>query len=280
MNINLYDLTYFIEIAQSQNLSHAALRLGVTQPTLSLALNRLENAVGIQLFQRSKKGVLLTPAGRNFLLQARQLMQNWESVKNLTQSAHQEVKGRFILGAHPSVALYSLPQIFAELLAENQGLEIKLVHDLSRKILDEVVLGLVDIGLVVNPIRHPDLIIKKLCDDQVGLWTAAKGRYNSDVLIGDTELIQTQSLIKKLRKAKYDFKRFISSPNLEVIAALTREHAGVGILPERVAMRVGSLERAKNSPIFNDEVCLVYRAEMRTVQSVQVIAQALEKALH
>lgn len=279
MNINLYDLTYFIEIAQSQNLSHAALRLGVTQPTLSLALNRLENAVGIQLFQRSKKGVLLTPAGRNFLLQARQLMQNWESVKNLTQAAHHEVKGRYILGAHPSVALYSLPQIFSGLLSDHPALEVKLVHDLSRKILDEVVLGLVDIGIVVNPIRHPDLIIKKLCDDEVCLWTAARGKINTDVLIGDTELIQTQSLIKKLRKSKYDFKRFISSSNLEVIAALTKEQAGIGVLPQRVAQRTGSLERIKNSPVFKDEICLVHRAEMRSVRAIQVISQALEKAL-
>ncbi|MEK6774279.1 MAG: LysR family transcriptional regulator [Bdellovibrionota bacterium] len=279
MNISLTDLYYFVEIAQALSLSRAALRLGVTQPTLSVALSRIEHSLGTRLFLRSKKGVLLTPAGRSFVLQSRQLIQNWEAVKNQTQAVHSEVKGRYIIGAHPSVTLYSLPQIFSQLLADNSELEIKLVHDLSRKILDEVVLGNIDIGLVVNPVRHPDLIIKKLSDDQVTLWTAPKGKVNTDVLIGDPELIQTQTLLKKIRKTKYDFKRFISSSNLEVVAALTRERSGIGILPKRVALCTGGLEMIKNSPSFNDEIGLVYRAEMRNVKAVQVIGSALEKAL-
>lgn len=277
MDINLSDIYYFIEMAKSQNLSHAAVRLGLTQPTLSVALVRIENALGSKLFERSKKGLLLTPAGRSFLLHARQLQQNWESVKTKTQAAHNEVKGRYVLGAHPSVAIYTFPNVLTELLADNPELEIQFKHDLSRKILDGVILGHIDIGVVVNPVRHPNLIIKKISDDQVCLWKSAKNKIVADVLIGDSELVQTQTLIKKLEKAKINFTRTVSSSNLELIASLAEAGAGIGILPKKIADNFKGLEMVKSAPVFHDEICLVYRAEMRPVKAIQIISETLQK---
>lgn len=276
---NLNDLHYFLEIAQTGNVSQAAVRLGVTQPSLSQAVVRLENSVGAKLFQRSKKGMDLTPAGRTLVVQSRKLIQDWEAIQSSAVSSHSEVKGQFRVGCHPSVALYTLPQVFPQWLSENPGLEIKLVHNLSRKILDGIILAEIDIGVVVNPIAHPDLIIKKVCEDEVGLWASDKKKsYNEDVLIADPDLLQTQDIMKKIKKAGFQFKRFIESSSLELITELARNGAGVAILPGRVAKREGHL-KSLNGPKFKDDICIVFRAESRTIKTIQVLSQSIEKAL-
>src|SRR5690348_9278165 len=94
-----HDLTYFLEAAASLNFSRAAERLGITQPSLTLAIQRLENSVGAPLFFRSKKGVTLTQPGKQLMLHARELLQQWELVKGQVLASASEVQGCFTLGA-------------------------------------------------------------------------------------------------------------------------------------------------------------------------------------
>jgi len=277
------DLNYFIEVALTENLSRAAERIGISQPSLTLAIQRLEQSVGALLLNRSKRGVSLTPAGRQLLSQARDLIDRWEQVRARTLSSELEIQGHFSLGCHPSVGLYSLPLFMPKLLEENPNLEIRLVHDISRRILEQVIQMKVDIGIVVNPSKHPDLVIKKLCSDQVTLWKC-KGssplqnpQSDEAILICDPELLQTQHVIKLMKKKGLRFNRMISSSSLEVIAQLTASGLGVGLLPGRVAelARGSQLQRVKMAPAFEDEICLVYRMENKGVRALQEIAQSV-----
>ena len=105
-----HDLHYFIEVAETENLSRAAEKLGVRQPTLSLAMRRLEDAAGVALLVRGKTGVQLTHAGRRFLSKSRLLLEQWNEVRTSAQREETEVSGRYSLGVHPSVALSTLPE--------------------------------------------------------------------------------------------------------------------------------------------------------------------------
>src|SRR3989344_2863323 len=124
------DLTYFLEISQAGNLTRAANRLGISQPSLTLAMQRLEHSVGTVLFIRTRQGVKLTKAGERLLTETRHLMSRWEELKGHTLSTMNEVRGRFSIGCHPSVARYSLPLFLSELLNEHPELEVGLHHDL------------------------------------------------------------------------------------------------------------------------------------------------------
>lgn len=280
------DLTYFIEVAQTLNLSRAAERIGISQPSLTLAIQRLEDSVGTPLLFRSKKGVLLTQAGKQLLAQARELLQQWEKVRSRTLASSEEIQGSYTLGAHPSIALYTFPHFFAELMEDYPNLEIKLRHDLSRKIVEQVIQMEVDLGVVVNPVPHPDLVIKKLCTDEVTFWKG-KGKnasqdLNSDqcVLICNPDLLQAQSLMKRMKNSKFANWRVLETSSLELIAELTSRGAGVGILPSRVAAREKTLNAVSGAPIFNDDVCLVYRMEQKGVKALQFIAEKIQEVLN
>mgnify|MGYP006232143967 FL=1 len=240
---NFSDITYFIEVAQTKNISRAAERLGITQPSLSSAIKRLESSLGVQLFIRSRSGVQLTLAGKELLGKGRMLLLNWEQLKADINKKESDVSGEFVIGCHPSVALYSLPHFLPDLLQKYPELEVKLRHDLSRKITEGIISFEIDFGIVVNPIRHPDLVIKELCTDRVMFWRSRKKSStqnldpNKGVLICDLNLNQVQKLIGRQEKKKQGFRRVIQSGNLEVITELTASGAGVGILPSRVAKR-------------------------------------------
>src|ERR1051326_3508750 len=144
------DLSYFIEISQTLNISRAAERLGISQPSLSLAIRRLEDSVGAALFTRSKRGVHLTPAGKQLLVHAKALLQSWAEVKGGARASIHEVQGDYIIGCPQSVALSSLSGFLPQLMKQYPRLEIKLRHDLSRKIAEDVISSQVDVGIAVN----------------------------------------------------------------------------------------------------------------------------------
>ncbi len=276
------DLTYFIEVASLQNLSHAAENLGVSQPSLTLAMRRLERAVETKILIRHKRGVTLTKAGKQLLVNTRQLMQHWDLIKSKTLDVTNEVRGVFTIGCHPSVGIYSLSHFLPDLLLAHPNLEIRLKHDLSRKITDEVIRLNIDIGITVNPVRHPDLVIKTLYEDKFTFWQASSKRQNHNLasgralLICDPELNQTQALLKKLKKHGLSSSRILTTSSLEVIADLTATGCGIGVLPASLAA-TRKLTMVPKTPFYRDEICVLYHGENREIKAIQVITQAVKK---
>jgi LysR family transcriptional regulator, cell division regulator len=285
---NYTDITYFIEVAQTGNISRAAERLGITQPSLSSAMKRLEDSIGATLFIRGRTGVQLTKPGTELLQRGRLLLVSWEHLKADINKRETGVSGQYIIGCHPSVGLYSLSRFLPELVQKHPELEIKLAHDLSRKITEKVISFEIDFGIVVNPIRHPDLVIIDLWMDDVSFWTANKPSSTqrldpaAGVLICDLNLLQVQKILDELGKQNHGFKRLIQSSNLEVITDLTAAGVGVGILPTRVATRIPSQKLKpldERLPVFRDEICLVYRADSQKTKASQTIIDAIRKSL-
>ncbi len=276
------DITYFIEIGATLNLSRSAERLGVSQPSLSLSLQRLEDNIGTKLLLRSKRGVALTPAGRQFFSKAKALLQEWDNLQLKVVSSHSEVKGSFTIGCHPSVALYTLPDVVADLMNQHSELEIGFVHDLSRKITESVISVRVDLGIVVNPVKHPDLIIKKICEDEVCFWASERIKKEcQNVIICDPDLVQTQDLLMKIKKSGFEIKRIINTSHLELAAEMTASGAGIGILPSRVALRRHAeiMNKKRSLPSFSDEICIIFRVENKKVKAIEIMTEAIEKAL-
>ncbi|MBI4041201.1 MAG: LysR family transcriptional regulator [Deltaproteobacteria bacterium] len=279
------DLTYFIEASKTLNLTRASERLGISQPSLTTSIQRLENNMGVPLLIRSKKGVTLTQAGQKLLTQAQDLIYSWEKLKEKTVSTHLDIAGQYIIGCHPSVALYSLPYFMSALLEDHPKLEIKCIHDLSRRITESVISMHISLGIVVNPVPHPDLVIQKLCSDEVTFWKGKGSKIIQDpysgngILICDPDLIQTQDLLKKMKKTKIKYKTVLSSSSLEVITELVASGSGFGIIPGRVAKREFQmkLQRIKGAPVFYNEICVIYRVENRNVPAIQMISQKLKK---
>jgi len=269
------DILYFLEIEKTLNISRAAERLGISQPSLSLSIQKLEYQIGTPLLIRSKTGVQLTKSGKNFIKKSKLLLQQWEELKKHVHEEEHTISGRFSIGCHASVALYTLPVFLPALLKQNLKLDISLEHNLSRKITNQVINFEIDFGLVVNPSQHPDLVLRPLCKDEVMLFTSKKFSQTNDItLIIQPELNQTQFILNKLKKEKLKIHRIIETSSLEVIASLVASGAGIGILPKRVAQasHPGALKPyLKDSPIYTDQISLIYRVDAQKTYASKAI---------
>jgi DNA-binding transcriptional LysR family regulator len=270
------DLAYFLEIMDAKNLSRASERLGVSQPTLTQALKRLEDSVGESLFVRARTGLTPTRAAVVLREKATMLMRVWQDVVEETQRAQRQVSGRLKIGCHVSVAWYALPVFVPTLLKEHPKLELSFTHALSREVMERVINRELDFGLAINPRRHPDLVIRVIGRDRVGLWSAKGGA--EDVLICDPDLSQTQVLMKSSEKKSTRFSRQIESRSLEIVARLAQEGAGVAVLPEKVASLFPGLKPISDSPWFKDELCLIYRQDLQKSAASQAFIQAVAQA--
>lgn len=264
------DLVYFLEVSNTLNISRAAERLGITQPSLSLAIKRTEDSIGTQLLIRSKSGVRLTKAGERFVTHSRSLILEWKKIKHNTLLSEQELTGSYSIGAHTSVALYMLPHALPTIYKKHSNIDLNFIHNLSRKITENVVSYKIDIGIAVNPTAHPDLIINKICTDKVQFWAHKNWNKNKEqVLIYDPALIQSQSILKKLKKNSINIKQHIRTSNLELIRSLTEKNMGIGILPGRVANDSSKklLKPVDIYPFFHDEICMIYRMDCLKTQA-------------
>jgi DNA-binding transcriptional LysR family regulator len=279
------ELNYFMEIAATENISRASERLGIAQPTLSVAIKRLEAQVGTALLVRSKTGVKLTKAGWRFQTKARVLLEHWQTVLQSIKRDEAEIAGCYTIGAHVSVACNRLAQVLPKLLERNPSLELHMHHDLSRKITERVINFELDFGVVVNPVAHPDLVIRKLYEDEVGFFSASEIASTEDacqkILCYDPDCLQGPWLLKKALEAGISFSRTLVSSSLEMIADVCSRGTGIAILPKRVAdaARRPLVPVLTQLPTYKDTHALVCRADVHVTAAAKALARSLEKEL-
>jgi len=268
---SFYELKYFQKVAEAKNLSMAAKVLGLSQPSLSISIKKLEEIVGAILFIRTKKGVQLTPAGQKLYIKSKKIFEYWEELRKEILGDELELRGTYSIGLHASVAQYILDLFMPALLQKYTELNINLVHDRSKEIARKVINLELDFGLVINPTLHPDLTLVHLTDDQVKFWVAknpsAVQKIDSEhaVVICDSALDQVGKLLKDAQtKTKFTPKRFVYSSNLEVICELTHKGAGIGLLPQKVVNKhyQGQLKELNGMPVYKDKLYLIFRKDV------------------
>lgn len=275
MKYRMTDITNFIEIASCSTIIQAANKLEISQPALSESLKRLESDTGSILFYRSRSGVQLTPSGKLFLDKAHRLLQALQNLELDKKDSDIFANRTIRIGCHTTVAQYCIPQAAAYLKSKAPDYRIELKHDLSRHIQDNIQKGLIDIGIVVNPADVPDIVIHKLATDTVSAWSA-KSSADHDTIICNPHLFQTESILKKWKNKP---KKIIVTDSLELIARMTSEKIGYGIMPTRaVQLYAPQLVEIKSLPHYKDEIALVYRPEFGKIQAEKLVIESLKRA--
>lgn len=272
MTLSLDDIRYFAIVSETLNITRASEIIGISQPALSYAIKRLENRLGGALIIRLKNGIQLSKLGEEFKQRASRLVYEWEQAQNLACSDSGLVQGTYSIAIHPSVALYTLEHFLPQLQQAFPRLHFKLLHGLSREMAEKVISWEADFGIIVNPIQHPDLVIRTLCRDEVAVFYIDQARSR---LIYDSGLHQSQAILGQLARQQFT-EGVLDSPNLEVLAKLTAIGLGYGILPGRVASQYPQLKKMSDSPVYFDEICLIYRPEKHQNQTSQYIIKTIQ----
>lgn len=154
--MELRHLRYFLAVAEELNLTRAAEKLFIAQPPLTRQIKQLEEEIGVQLFVRKPRGLVLTPGGQYFLEQARQILDKVESTVDDTRRIAQHRKTVFAIGFVPSVFYGQLP-LMVRRLRRNRNLEIVLHELKTREQVEALKGGKIDIGFGRVHIEDPDV---------------------------------------------------------------------------------------------------------------------------
>lgn len=163
--MNLRDLRYVAAIADTRNFSEAAKRCHVSQPTLSAQVKKLEEWLGVTLFERNNKTVLPTENGLEIIAAARRAIAEADLIKELADASKNPYAGRFRLGAFPTLAPYYLPRVMPFIREIFPKLTLILVEEKTPELLRQLKEGRLDAALLALPIAEESLECAEIYHD-------------------------------------------------------------------------------------------------------------------
>lgn len=285
-------LHYFITLAEYLNYGKAAKALNITQPPLSRQIASLEEMLGAKLFERHHFGVTLTKAGETFYADTRAIISAYElACRNVRQMAAGE-KGKLSLGFMMHAAYSTIPELTRRMVTEFPDLQLTLQEVTPGTLVDAVLEGQYDVGLVFNPGPVRDLMSLTLRREKLCLAVNKSHRFAAEKSINahylrDEPLIATPHAVAPVLRDMIDL--FLRQQGVEpyyrletqlqqTIVSLVDEGLGVALVPESVKkLHFAGVEyiEIENSPVI--EQVLIWHAKNNNpaITSFKTIAQSV-----
>ncbi|MFO7542932.1 MAG: hydrogen peroxide-inducible genes activator [Thiobacillus sp.] len=160
--MTLQELKYLVALADHGHFGRAAEACFITQSTLSTQIKKLEEFLGVTLFDRSLKRVTPTPIGQEILLAARNVVEESERIKDLAKHAQEPMARTLRLGVIPTLGPYYLPHALTLVHKKHPGLRLLLREEMTPQILEHLADGKLDAGLLALPVDDDNLRVESL----------------------------------------------------------------------------------------------------------------------
>lgn len=160
--MTLTQLEYVIAVDTHRSFVAAAETCFVTQPTLSMQIQKLEESIGARIFDRSRQPVVPTEIGVEIIKQARKVLTESRRIEELVQERSGELSGELRVGVIPTLAPYLLPRVLASLMVEFPKLKMKIWEYTTEEILQELKVGLLDCGVLSTPIHDSTIVSRTI----------------------------------------------------------------------------------------------------------------------
>jgi LysR family hydrogen peroxide-inducible transcriptional activator len=148
--MTIQQLEYMLAVDAHRHFAKAAESCGVTQPTLSMTIQKLEGELGIKIFQRNTPPVKPTPAGMKVIEQARKVVYQASLIKDIVNEEEQSVKGHFRLAVLPTIAPYLVPRFFLKLMEKHKDLDIQILEMKTTPTLAALLSGDIDAAIIAS----------------------------------------------------------------------------------------------------------------------------------
>jgi LysR family transcriptional regulator, hydrogen peroxide-inducible genes activator len=155
--MEVHQLRYFCAVAETGNFTRAAEREQVAQPSLSQQIMKLEEELGVRLFDRLGRSVRLTDVGQVFLKRARTVLGELRAAREEVAERQSTVSGPLSVGVIPTIAPYFMPTRIAMFSRKYPQVSITVVEDVTVRLMDRLRAGLIDIAVIALPIRGHDV---------------------------------------------------------------------------------------------------------------------------
>lgn len=246
--MTLTELKYVLAVARERHFGRAAESCYVAQPTLSVAIKKLEDELGVLLFERGGGGdISVTPAGERVVEQAARIFELVDGIKDLAAAAKDELSGPLRLGVIYTIAPYLLPWLIPEMNRSAPKMPLLLEENYTKVLTEKLKKGEIDAMLIATPVEDPGLLSLPLYDEPFSVALPAghplrkkKSVTSSDLdaenilLLGTGHCFRDQVLQAcpaLNRTASGGLAKTLESSSLETIRHMVASGVGVTVLP-------------------------------------------------
>ncbi len=297
LNFSLTQLEYVLAVQKFGHFAKAAKSCFVTQPTLSMQIQKLEDVLGTVIFDRSKKPILLTATGKLLVEQMQSIVDEAKKLEGIMLNQSADVlQGELTLGIIPTLAPYLLPKLLPILEEMFPEISLKIFELQTHKILEALADDEIDAGLLATPLKV-DRIIERplfwepfsvLCKKNHPLAKLKRVKYsnlNSDDiwLLEEGHCLRHQVLdVCSLKSKKSVHKTYqFESGSLETLKNLVNSYGGYTLLPALATDQLGthSVLIPFERPIPAREIGIVSRRQHYKSKIIDALATAVTKSI-
>lgn len=296
--MTLVQLEYVVAVDTYRHFATAAEKTFVTQPTLSMQIQKLEEELGVKIFDRSKQPVVPTEVGAEIIQQARLLLRQAQVIKQLISDKKDEIAGELRLGVIPTLAPYLLPLFLKDFLDKYPKVKLKITELTTENIAAYLKQNKLDVGLLVTPLLDNSLKENILFYEELVAYVSKSNALYQKTYVLPAEIdltmlwlleeghcFRSQILnLCELRSALPEGKAFAyEAGSIETLRRMVEQDNGITILPELATLDLSGkqqkLVRYFNAPAPVREVSLVTHRDYVKKRLIKVLKEEIMAAL-
>lgn len=291
--MTITQLNYVLAVAEHKNFTKAAQKVFVTQPTLSMQIQKLEEELDVQIFDRSKKPIQLTETGKKIVQQARNIVNESDRIQDIVDQQKGYIGGVFRLGVIPTVMPTLLPMFISNFIKKYPKVKLKIEELTTEAIIERLKEGHLDAAIAATPLELEGIRENVLFYEPFVGYIPPSHRLRekkklevSDLDIDDILLLEDGHCFKdgiiNLCKAskEYNDDHFqLESGSFETLIKLSNEGLGMTLLPYLHTLDLKDSEK-QNLRMFSDpvparEVSLIYNRSELKMQIIEALRSTI-----
>ncbi len=297
--MNIQQLEYIVAVDTYRHFAKAAEASFVTQPTLSMMIQKLEEELGVKIFDRGQQPVQPTPIGTLIINQARIIVSQVKQVKNIVDEEKGVLQGSLRMGVIPTIAPYLLPELIRLHNLSNNEVELVIEEATTDQILEKLIAGTLDVGLLATPLNndrlreHPiyyERFFAYVSPEETSLY-AKRELSEEDLninrlwLLTDTHCLKNQILKLCNLRRKRNVHTLLSyeAGSIATLVNIVDNNSGLTIIPEMALRHLNERQqqnvRPLKSPVPVREVSLVTRKEFLRERMLDILTQEIRAAV-
>jgi LysR family hydrogen peroxide-inducible transcriptional activator len=237
------ELRYLVAVAQERSFGRAAQRCFVSQPALSVAIQKLEEELGAQLFERGKTEVTVTPVGERIVEQAHKVLEEAARIRDIAQAGRNQLVGAFRLGVIYTVAPYLLPDLIPALQHRAPEMPLEIEENFTEQLELALKSGRVDAAIVAMPFDPPGVEADFLYEEPFQVVVPQRHRWAKRKSIQPAELAGEHAILLNVghcfrdqvldacRELNRTGAQVTRTNSLETIRNMVASGLGVSVLP-------------------------------------------------
>ena len=256
--MNLQQLEYIIAVDEQRHFARAAETCFVTQPTLSMMVQKLEDELGVKIFDRSKQPVKPTQIGERVIAQARTILHEKNRMQQIVYEHQGIVAGTLELGIIPTLAPFLVPLFITRFLKKYPQVRIRIQELTTELLVDKLKKGQLDVGILVTPIKDAAIRETPLFYEAFMAYSsrAFEKAYllpedidpNELWLLEEGHCFRSQILNLCELKKQADSRLQYEAGSIETLKQLVKKHHGVTILPELAIYTLSAADKKRLTP--------------------------------